>query len=99
MEKLNRLYRVQVMEIDPEDGTQKEIMDEQFTGFALTADCGDGKCCEAIVNDRIVDIAARIASGEKLCRAARLAGVMMKMKANLDVNEAEDALLRAIMED
>lgn len=99
MEKKNRIYRVQVTEIDPADGTQKDIMDERFTGFALTADCGDGKCCEAIVNDNIVDIAARIAGGEKLCKAARLAGVMMKMKAHLDANEAEDALLRAIMED
>ena len=99
MEKLNKVYRVQVTEIDPEDGTQKDIMDERFTGFALTADCGDGKCCEAIVNDKLVDIAARIASGEKLHRAARLAAVMMKMKAQFDSNEAEDALLRAIMED
>ena len=99
MEKLNKVYRVHVTEIDPEDGTQKEIMDERFCGFALTADCGDGKCCEAIVNDKLVDIAARIASGEKLHKAARLAGVMMKMKAQFDSNEAEDALLRAIMED
>ena len=98
MEKLNRFYRVQVMEIDPEDGTQKEIMDEQFTGFALTADCVDGKCCEAIANDNIVDIAARIASSEKLCKAARIAGIMMRMKVQ-DLGKKEDALLRSIMED
>lgn len=99
MEKLNKVYRVHVTEIDPEDGTQKEIMDDRFTGFALSADCGDGRCCEAIVNDRIVDIAARIASGEKFATAVRLAAVMMKVKAHLDSNEAEDALLKAIMED
>jgi hypothetical protein len=97
MDKLNRLYRVQVVEINPESGTEKEIMDETFTGFALTADCGDGNCCEAIVNDRIIDIAGRIASGEKLNRAARLAGVMLKMKRGFDVNEAEEALLDAII--
>ena len=79
MEKKDRIYRVQVTEIDPADGTQKDIMDERFTGFALTADCGDGRCCEAIVNDRLVDIAARIASGEKIKSAARLAAVMMPM--------------------
>lgn len=99
MEKKDRLYRVQVTEIDPADGTQKDIMDERFTGFALTADCGDGRCAEVIVNDKIIDIATRIASGEKICKAARLAAVMMKMKDHLDANEAEDALLRAIMED
>lgn len=99
MEKKDRIYRVQVTEIDPADGTQKDIMDERFTGFALTADCGDGRCCEAIVNDRLVDIAARIASGEKIKSAARLAAVMMKVKDHLDASEAEDALMRAIMED
>jgi hypothetical protein len=99
MEKKDRIYRVHVTEINPADGTQKDIMDERFTGFAMTADCGDGKCCEVIVNDTILDVATRIASGEKISKAARLAAVMMKMKAHLDANEAEDALLRAIMED
>ena len=96
MEKLNRVYRVQVVETNLDTGAEKEIMNERFKGFALTADCGDGKCCEAIVNDNLVDIAARIASGEKLYTVARIANVMMKMKRHLDANEAEEALLNAI---
>lgn len=93
--KDNKVYRVMVQEEDKETGKRSIIIDEKFVGFALTADCGDNKGCEVIVNDCLHDIAQRLAQSEKLSRASVLAAAYMHMAKQID----EDDLMKMIMED
>lgn len=95
---MDKIYRVQIVKIDPETNEEEQVLDDTYTGLLLCGNCGDGKMAEVILHDTILDIATRLAQGSKTKIAVRLANVMMAMKQDL-AESAEAKLLRAIMED
>lgn len=97
MERDNKkVYKVRIVEENTETGDCKVIVnDEKFVGVALSADCGDGRLCEIIINDCIHDIANRIAQSQNLKRAAVVAAAYLHMEKRLDA----DDLMKMIMED
>lgn len=94
---MEKVYRVRITSIDPATKEEEELLDDEYAGLTLCADCGDGRMAEVIMHDTIMELAMRLAQGKKTRDAVRLANVLMAIHD--EKNNAEDALLRAIMGD
>ncbi|MBP5248658.1 MAG: hypothetical protein J6Y20_10020 [Lachnospiraceae bacterium] len=91
-------YRLSVMEIDEETGSERELIKEDsnpLSGMTIMGDMygEEGRGVVCIFHDNIANIASKIASEPKLLMAARFA-VMMSDHANA---ELESDLLSSIM--
>lgn len=77
---MEKNYRVVITDIDAE----KVVLDEQFASVAMVAGCVENpeQLAEVILNDSIAHIATKIASSEKMSRAARFAVDMMNARAS-----------------
>ncbi len=95
---MDKIYRVNITEVDPETGTETEVLNDNYAGLTLSADCGDGRMAEVIMHDTIYDLSVRLAQGEKTSKAVRLANALMAIKQD-KTNNFETTLMRAIMED
>ena len=93
---MGKIYKVRVVGVDPETGAEEQVLEDNYAGFLLLADCGDGRMAEVIVHENIMGIATKLAQGKKTRDAVRLAHVFMEMKQDAADN-AESALLNAIM--
>lgn len=95
---MEKLFRVVITEIDPETKAENEVyLDELYKNVTLIADCADrNKIAEVVLNDNLIGIAAKLASGEKVKEAMKLAAIMMKIHDD-KAGKAENSLLRAIM--
>lgn len=95
---MEKLYRVVITEIDPETKAEKEVhVDEIYQNVTLIADFADRKAmAEVVLNDNLIGIAAKLAGGEKVSEAMKLAAVMTKILDDR-AGKAENSLLRAIM--
>jgi hypothetical protein len=95
---MEKLYRVVITEIDPETKAEKEVhVDELYKNVTLIADCADrNTMAEVVLNDNLIGIAAKLAGGEKVSEAMKLAAVMAKILDDR-AGKAENSLLRAIM--
>lgn len=93
---MDKIYKMQVVEFDPETNEEKVVLDDEYTGFTLCANCGDGRMAEVVMHDNVFDMATRLVHGKHTKAAVRLAGVFLAMKQD-DAEDAENALLRAIL--
>ena len=95
---MEKLYRVVITEIDPETKAEKEVhVDELYKNVTMIADYADrNTMAEVVLNDNLVGIAVKLASGEKVNEAMKLAAVMTKILDDI-AGKAENSLLRAIM--
>lgn len=95
---MEKLYRVVITEIDPETKAEKEVhVDELYKNVTLIADCADrNTMAEVVLNDNLIGIAVKLAGGEKVSEATKLAAVMTKILDDR-AGKAENSLLRAIM--
>lgn len=95
---MEKLYRVVITEIDPETKAEKEVhVDELYQNVTLIADCADRKTvAEVVLNDNLIGIAAKLAGGEKVSEAMKLAAAMTQILDSI-AGKAENSLLRAIM--
>jgi hypothetical protein len=95
---MEKLYRVVITEIDPETKAEKEVhVDSLYQNVTLIADLADRKAIEEVVlNDNLIGIAAKLACGEKVKEAMKLAAVMTNILDDR-AGKAENSLLRAIM--
>jgi hypothetical protein len=95
---MEKLYRVVITEIDPETKAEKEVhVDELYQNVTLIADCADRNAmAEVVLNDNLIGIAAKLACGEKVKEAMKLAAVMTNILDDR-AGKAENSLLRAIM--
>lgn len=95
---MEKLYRVVITEIDPETKAEKEVhVDELYKNVTLIADCADRKAmAEVVLNDNLISIAAKLAGGETVSEAMKLAAAMTQI-LDSRAGKAENSLLRAIM--
>lgn len=93
-----KLYKMTVVAVDQETKEEEVVLDDTYAGFTLCANCGDGRMAEVVMHDTVFDMATRLAQGKHTRAAVRLANVFMAMKRD-DAEDAENELLRAIMED
>ena len=95
---MEKIYKMHVVEVDPETNEENVVLDDEYTGFMLCANCGGGKMAEVVMHDNIAGMASRLIQGKHTRAAVRLASVYLAMKRDEKEN-AEAELLRAIMED
>ncbi len=95
---MKKLYRVVITEGDPESKAEMEVhVDEFFKNVTLIADCADRKAmAEIVLNDNLIGIAAKLAGGDKVSEAMKLATAMTQI-LDSRAGKAENSLLRAIM--
>lgn len=95
---MEKLYRVVITEIDPETKAEKEVhVDELYKNVTLIAECAyRNTMAEVVLNDNLIGIAAKLAGGEKVSEAMKLAAVMAKILDDR-AGKAENSLLRAFM--
>ena len=92
---MDKIYKVRVVGIDPATGAEEEVLADDYAGFLLLADCGDGRMAEVIIHENIMGMATKLAQGKKTRDAVRLANVLMQMKSDA-ADSIESALLHAI---
>jgi hypothetical protein len=92
---MKKLYHVVITEID-ETKDETVLVDDNYTGLTVVADTNEDRMTEIVLHDNLVNMAAKLAAGDKTSTAVRLAAVMLDLKKS-DANNAETALLRAIM--
>jgi hypothetical protein len=93
-----KLYKMTVVAVDQATNEEEVVLEDTYTGFTLCAKCDDDRMAEVVMHDTIVDMAARFVKGKHTRQAVRLANAFMAMQRD-DAESAEDAMLRAIMED
>ena len=95
---MENLYHVVITEVDPESKAEMEVhVDEYYKNVTLIADCADRNAmAEVVLNDNLIGIAQKLASGEKVSEAMKLAEVLTKLLDDR-AGKAENSLLRAIM--
>ncbi len=94
---MEKLYHVVITEIDPDKAEKEVCVDELYKNVTLIADCADRESMtEVVLNDNLIGIAAKLASGEKVKEAMQLATVLTKILGDRAGN-AENSLLREIM--
>lgn len=95
---MENLYRVVITEVYPESKAEIEVhVDEFYKNVTLIADCADRKAmAEVVLNDNLIGIAEKLANGEKVNEAMKLAEFMTNI-LGARADKAENDLLRKIM--
>ena len=93
---MDKIYKMRCVAVDPETNEEEVVLEDEYTGFTLCADCGGGKMAEVVMHDNIMSMATRLVQGKHTRNAVRLANVFLAMKRD-DAENAENDLLRAIM--
>ncbi len=96
---MEKMYHVVITAIDAATKEETVEVDDMYTGLTLVADCNNEKMSEVVLHDNLLNMAAKLAAGEKTATAVRLAALMMDMMKKKDSADAESNLLRAIMGD
>lgn len=93
---MDKIYKMRCVAVDPETNEEEVVLEDEYTGFTLCADCGGGKMAEVVMHDDIMSMATRLVHGKHTRAAVRLANVFLAMKQD-DAEDAESELLRAIL--
>jgi hypothetical protein len=95
---MEKLYRVVITEIDPETKAEKEVhVDELYKNVTLIADCANRDAmAEVVLHDNLIGIATKLACGETVSEAMKLASVMTNILDDR-AGKAENSMLRSIM--
>jgi hypothetical protein len=95
---MDSIYKCVVTKVNPETNEETIVLDEEYTGLTLLADCSDKTMGEVIIHDNLMNIASKLANGSKTAVAVRLANLLMDIKEK-ETDSKESALMRAIMGD
>lgn len=94
---MESIYHVTVDKVDPETNEVVETyLDDTYKGLTIIAEDTDGKMAEVIIHENILGIACKLAAGEKVSQAVRLANTLMDVK-KMETESKEKALMRQIM--
>ena len=87
------MYRV----ILKNEETGEELMNETYLKVLMLLETEDEmRCAEVVMNDNLIGMAEKIASSTKFRNAAKLAGVMEKIKDDMNP-DAEDSPLSKLL--
>ena len=90
MPEKEKKIRIVVTELN-DDKEDKVLHDDVHKGVVMLAENTNGGCMEMLVNTRILDLAAMIASSEKVSVASDLAHLMKKCAKQME-DDPEDTL-------
>lgn len=90
-----KTYHVIAVEFDEETGEEREVLNDEYEGFALYGDCGE-RFAEVLIHENIMGLASKLAQGNKSRVAIKLAQVLMMAKESV-MGDMEDDLLNAML--
>lgn len=92
-------YGISVTKFNPETGEHETLLDEDFEGFMLCGQYGEGRNAEIVGNVSMFDIASMLAQGKHSKPAVRLAQALIDINIKRDesIVNAEKSLLDTIL--
>ena len=95
---MSEKYGISVTKFNPETGEHETLLDEDFEGFMLCGQYGEGRNTEIVGNVNLFDIASMLAQGKHSKPAVTLAQALMTIQKDRFTNVTfEDSLLKSIL--
>ena len=94
---MSKIYKMHIVEVDEETGKEEEILNDEYSGFVLLADCANdkNKYAELWCHANLAETAMKLANSKKMQTCISLAQSMIRMK-ELMTEDMEDSLSEMI---
>ena len=94
---MNKTYKVVITSVDHDTSKEEVEYDGALNNIFLIGDnAGKDSFCEMILNTNIMDIASKMAFGDKTVEVVKLANCLLDLAKN-STSKFEDMMLNAIM--